>query len=323
MKKIVALVLSLVMALSLCTVAFGASYTLRGLTTDSKNNVVADVTDLTSDVKFVAEKNYNNGTGYVEHYALTAAFAGYSEKTVLLPCDQDEAQYAVYKNKTFVSWVKVVDGVSGDVEDQNFMNNAGYVKVLKTQSETSAKASCTVDHFKTDGYVDDNGNFYIKDAAGFNAKVNGKIVKVVLTADPSDVIYASHIFGKVTKNDKTGFDEVECLICGGKFACTNDEAVATKNGYKISAGFEYDDEAAAEVYNENKYEGKYDFAWGQEYADSYKFVFQLKAGTDTKTDTKPGVDSAKTFDAGIAMYVGMSLLSVAGSAVVIGKKKEF
>ena len=29
------------------------------------------------------------------------------------------------------------------------------------------------------------------------------------------------------------------------------------------------------------------------------------------------------FDAGVAMYVGLSLMSVAGSAVVIGKKKEF
>ena len=42
----------------------------------------------------------------------------------------------------------------------------------------------------------------------------------------------------------------------------------------------------------------------------------------TKADNK-GVNSAKTFDAGVAMYVGMSLLSVAGGAVVIGKKKEF
>ena len=38
------------------------------------------------------------------------------------------------------------------------------------------------------------------------------------------------------------------------------------------------------------------------------------------TENKP---SPKTFDAGIAMYVGMALTSVAGSAVVIGKKKEF
>lgn len=36
-----------------------------------------------------------------------------------------------------------------------------------------------------------------------------------------------------------------------------------------------------------------------------------------------GVTSAKTFDAGVAMYAGLALMSVAGSAVVIGKKKEF
>ena len=44
---------------------------------------------------------------------------------------------------------------------------------------------------------------------------------------------------------------------------------------------------------------------------------------DNKTDDTNKVPSAKTFDAGVAMYVGMSLLSVAGGAVVIGKKKEF
>ncbi len=42
------------------------------------------------------------------------------------------------------------------------------------------------------------------------------------------------------------------------------------------------------------------------------------ASTTTNTTSSP-----KTFDAGIAMYVGMALTSVAGSAVVIGKKKEF
>jgi len=34
------------------------------------------------------------------------------------------------------------------------------------------------------------------------------------------------------------------------------------------------------------------------------------------------VTSAETFDAGIAMYVGMSVMAAAGSAVVIGKKKD-
>ena len=40
------------------------------------------------------------------------------------------------------------------------------------------------------------------------------------------------------------------------------------------------------------------------------------------TTTSPTVQSAETFDAGIAMYVGMSVMAAAGSAVVIGKKKD-
>ncbi len=65
-------------------------------------------------------------------------------------------------------------------------------------------------------------------------------------------------------------------------------------------------------------------------ADKTKSHVQLSNGdliefsyTVGKPGTTTGVNSAKTFDAGIAMYVGMSLLSVAGGAVVIGKKKEF
>lgn len=44
-----------------------------------------------------------------------------------------------------------------------------------------------------------------------------------------------------------------------------------------------------------------------------------KADT-TKTDT---IASPKTFDAGVAVYAGLSLLSAAGTAIVIGRKKEF
>ena len=40
------------------------------------------------------------------------------------------------------------------------------------------------------------------------------------------------------------------------------------------------------------------------------------------TTTGGTVTSADTFDAGIAMYVGMSVMAAAGSAVVIGKKRE-
>ena len=40
------------------------------------------------------------------------------------------------------------------------------------------------------------------------------------------------------------------------------------------------------------------------------------------TPSTDKVTSAETFDAGIAMYVGMSVMAAAGSAVVIGKKKD-
>lgn len=43
----------------------------------------------------------------------------------------------------------------------------------------------------------------------------------------------------------------------------------------------------------------------------------------TKKDNGKKVESGKTFDAGIALYVGLSVLSVTGGALVIGKKKEF
>lgn len=41
-----------------------------------------------------------------------------------------------------------------------------------------------------------------------------------------------------------------------------------------------------------------------------------------KNDTKKDVKSATTFDAGIGLYVGMSLLSLTGSALVVTKKKR-
>ena len=45
--------------------------------------------------------------------------------------------------------------------------------------------------------------------------------------------------------------------------------------------------------------------------------------TATATFTINGSTSPKTFDAGVAVYVGMALMSVTGGALVIGKKKEF
>ena len=46
-------------------------------------------------------------------------------------------------------------------------------------------------------------------------------------------------------------------------------------------------------------------------------------GSSTKKTETATVKSATTFDAGIALYAGLGILSITGSAVVIRKKKEF
>jgi len=51
-------------------------------------------------------------------------------------------------------------------------------------------------------------------------------------------------------------------------------------------------------------------------------VTTVVPGTVVTPSTDKTVTSAETFDAGIAMYVGMSVMAAAGSAVVIGKKKD-
>ncbi len=61
-----------------------------------------------------------------------------------------------------------------------------------------------------------------------------------------------------------------------------------------------------------------------------EYVRTTTVDTTPTTPTKPGrrpsgtktVQSGKTFDAGVGVYVGLSILSLTGSAVVIGKKRK-
>ena len=387
MKKIVALVLSLVLALSLCATAFAAStsqdlYSLddgkhsdelicKGIDYVKASTKVPNIgyyagwyTQVESkcyvlekydgaklvDTIYVCEEDYaadsaktpvgpyrawadklvNEGYTYKldadQKPVFVTAYAdgdcGHYVPEYGIPCEQSVADAAVHNNGRIVDFVYLTTD----------WTEAVYKYTATAQAATSAKPNCTVTQYKEDGFVDENGWFYIE-ADGKNGtklNVDGKIVFAIFADNDDDyVIHASHIFAKGVKNDKTGYDVATCLICKGEFACTNNDVVATKNGYKISTGFSYYVDDAAKVYDANKFANGYDFSWGQTYANDYKFCWQLKPGTTEEIGTKPstdkktGVDSAKTFDAGIAMYVGMSLLSVAGSAVVIGKKKEF
>lgn len=303
MKKIVALVLSLVMAMSLCTVAFAANVKAY-----AKDMVTGKVnTKIGVEAKKIPAKEDAQGYGWVEYYVAKDGSATY------IVCDKDDADFAIYTNNGFTTWVR-----SDLTEDY-----AWYEFSVTAQKATDKKATCDKAHFLDDGYLDKNGNFYVEadDALNgvnsYRVKSGNKVITVYDAVANFNYIAASHIFGEPKANDKTGYDEVTCLVCKGVFAATSDEAVLTKNKVAIKATFAYDAEDAHDVYTENDYS----WNWGDKFADSYDYVWSLKAGT--AAGTKDGVNSAKTFDAGIAMYVGMSLLSVAGGAVVIGKKKEF
>ena len=324
MKKIVALVLSLVMALSLATVAFGVDYI--------KGNNAWDINKTTGEVIYGTDKPYApvkyvdpvvkaDGSGTVGYYVYdgNTGYNGWAiyPDHIFIPCDKADATHAVNTNNSFTTYVRLSTN----------MDDVKYVGEAKVQDKTSDVASCNVDHFKVDGYLFD-GKFYVKAENGTtNLLVNGKIVKATdVTTDSTKVVWASHVLLKGTKNATTGWYECKCAICGGTFACTNDMGVLKANAIKEGDTFAYSTSAASLVITEQKNAGKYSLPVGTDLAGNYTWVWTLTAGsTDNKKDDtkKPGVDSAKTFDAGIAMYVGMSLLSVAGSAVVIGKKKEF
>ena len=321
MKKIVALVLSLVMALSLCTVAFGVDYIKGNKMYNVKSTGEPDYNGTWSiDVKYTKPVTNANGTGYIGYYQQKDANGNVVQpERLFVPCDRNDAEtvYAVNADNSFLTYVRYTDSLY-------------YEGTASAVSKNDGPADCTTTHYLSDGYLF-KGDFYVDadKASGnpVNLLVNGKLVKAVNVSNNENfVVWASHVLLKGTKNDKTGWYECKCAICGGTFACTNDMGVLKTNAIKEGDTFSYYTADASKVITEQKAAGKYSLPVGTPLADNYTWCWTLTAGsTDNKKDDtkKPGVDSAKTFDAGIAMYVGMSLLSVAGSAVVIGKKKEF
>ena len=280
MKKIIATVLAMVMALALCTTAFadGTTYTKAY---DNKGNVVGSGLNLYSTVTSVAAVKNVSVKGYqvvvrdatdtnVDAYCGTYIAADSSDYTLKLTKDGKAPLYLTkVATLAYLNKVEVFTNVG---------EKCGQLDVDVTGTYYS--------------YTDDDGDvtYYEKDSTAVtNVLLNGKLVAASV-ATVQDV--NAHDWKAATYNKDESVATYKCADCG---------TIATV--YKTKEAAEAAGAATVEI------NAKYGV---------------LGYGTTTPADTKTdGTSSPKTFDAGIAMYVGMALTSVAGSAVVIGKKKEF
>lgn len=154
---------------------------------------------------------------------------------------------------------------------------------------------------------------------------------------------AAHVF---TEDETTGTKT--CTTCGyKKFATEPDHTCTTPNGWSFDDNSHWH---ACDRCSKKSDEAAHDIDWvidveATTTSDGLRhgkckcgYVKQEVIAKITTTPTTPShrpgsstgsatssdkVQSSKTFDAGIATYVGLSILSLTGSALVIGKKKEF
>jgi len=298
MKKIVALVLSLVMVLGLATVATAAPAFDEDTTYYVLESVDTSATPATvnwDDVEFVPAEDNGDGTGNV------AYFAG-SLNAYYVVCEKsDDDALKLFSGK------EAGDKLLGYVKA---VATANYYKV-GTKVAASAVADCDTDlhakGYKTVDPVTGVPTYWVKAAAGSNETAILVEDEVVLVKKDTSAILGGHALVQNKTNALDALEtifEYKCAICGEVYQGTQVKVAGVKY-VKYTCSDELQDY----------------------YGDVAGYdMSKVKDGPIYLLDTVPApeasekVESAQTFDAGIAMYVGMSVMAAAGSAVVLKKK---
>lgn len=291
MKKIIATVLAMVMALALCVTAFAAT-TYNAV--DSKGYELKNMSNTTYTIgkdtkigitKYDAVKTTVDGktttTYFADQYEVRVNEIAANTDTKFFACDSSIAEYKLIKDGKVVAYLSTNPNLNEGTSDV----------VTKTIEAKAAKdQTCgdyTVDVFMIDGKAYKVGGDNV-------AMLNG----LAVTYGEKQTAIPHKVDWTVKDNKATPSYNAKGEVVSVKCACgTSFEVVK-----KVAGTYTGDVEKVI---------------------DNGVTYYVLMGNTNPTKPSTTTNGSPKTFDAGIAMYAGMALMSVAGSAVVIGKKKEF
>ena len=325
MKKIVALVLSLVMVLGLATTAFGA-ITLWG---ENSETVKCDIYDGEYNTKLnedYVEVGYFPGqalkyekdgsvkqVGVIPHYFIIEededgdTYYYTFVRVDKIPADADASKYFMVKAHN------PEDLVGYEWEPAQTGKDAYYIMklveevvyIVKAEAFTAWSADCEayptpldadeVDYYTAANAVVENGVPFITPAVKYAEAdedsedvVPALVGKEVVLLDLDKYVEATKHAWVASAWDEDGVTT--------KYTCNNCKTVGTVINASINAP------AGAKI---------------DKLVDGTLIAYHFPAVEAPAGDK---VESAQTFDAGIAMYVGMSVMAAAGSAVVLKKK---
>ncbi len=294
MKKIIATVLAMVMALALCTTAMAA--------TTSTSTVNGTTTTLSDSDKYNLRALNSNEAGA---YWTSATTTTMSTKTVTTDGKDTKSYipaYYTFNGTNYYVCDAKVPGAQRLFKDNTFVSyvkDGNYTDYLAAATNVTKGTDCGA--YANDGVKVDDKVYTVATTAenAVAVVVDGKLV--LRTGTEVEIVKHDFSDGATVtyKANSTTPVSIVCKTCKKSFEVVKANELGSYAGsYAVTGNADGKTDAIAEGY-----------------------VIKLDAattGTTTGTTTSP-----KTFDAGIAMYVGMALTSVAGSAVVIGKKKEF
>ena len=382
MKKVLATILALVMAIGLCSVSWATDPAVAKVGNQEYATLAEAITAASDGDTIVLTADVNNGDGIVVTSGknFTLDFAGHTytiTQHVVGSTGTENQCFQLLKGSTITmkNGAIVANSTGALMMIQNYCNltldnmkldatagnnNVGYVvsnncgKVVITNG-TTITAKTTGVAFDVYGGFQNYGDVSVTLEAG--ATVNGKVEVARGTGTQNKntlTVTGGTVNGElvVTENEKT-----EVAITGGTFSSNVSAYVAGDTPFalkfnegeyyvgektiqnaakKLSAGqklviskgnVELTDVPAGVTVIPN--EGTTVVVNGKnisdnQYRDGYTVpqssgYYYYQPTTDTKTTDTKG--SPKTFDAGIALYVGMALTSAAGVAFV-GKKRE-